>query len=121
MNLNYIKYFFNSYLIVSLLKQFKTYNMKTVEIQTLFFITHEEASKTKNYPNSGLFISNVENGINDLRWVDKNMEDAYCIVPSEVFYSVMPKKENIIELPLNTQKYDGAFILEFSRILLNRK
>lgn len=98
--------------------------MRTVKIETIKFENFEV--KSENYPYSGIFISDVKKGTSDLRWVDKNVEINYCIVPAEIFQKVA-KFEETTELPAiqetisEPQKYDGDFILEFSRILLNRK
>jgi len=100
--------------------------MKTIEIHTIEFETGIEASENKNYPNSGLFITRIKGGMSDLRFVDKSISNNYCIVPESVFNGVFNTKE-VTELPLMqeiesvNQKFDGDFILEFSRILLNRK
>lgn len=109
--------------------------MKTVvEIQEIEFSDVNKISKNVNYPNSGFFMAKIKNGVADLRFVDKNCEFNICIVPETIFNNVVQTqlieeinernellKGTIENKQSEKQKYDGDFILEFSRILLNRK
>ena len=99
--------------------------MRTVEIHTIEFKTAEEASKNENYPNSGLFIVREKGGTSNLRIVDKAVSHNFCIVPESTFNGICLFNETTelpaIQEPTSEQKYEGDFILEFSRILLNRK
>lgn len=100
--------------------------MKTINVEVINFETFEQANDNNNYPDSGLFISRVIEGHNDLRFVDKSMKHNVLIAPESVFNGVFGKTEEIKPLGLEPivsegNKYDGDFILEFSRILLNRK
>jgi len=100
--------------------------MRTINVEVVNFETFEEANENKNYPNSGFFMAKVKEGMNDLRFVDKSVKHNHCIMPESVFNGVFGTAE--IVKPLEAEqvistdnKYDGDFILEFSRILLNRK
>jgi len=96
--------------------------MKTVQIHYIEFEDIVLASKNDNYPNSGLFVVKIKKGNSDLRFVDKTIEMNYCIVPESVFNGAVNFKNELEAIPEETPaKYDGDFILEFSRILLNRK
>jgi len=96
--------------------------MKTVEIFEITIDDAIEANKNENYPNSGLFIVKTEIA-SDLRFIDKNSEYNYCIAPANMFLNSVELKhvnETVLE-PVQSEKYEANFILEFSRILLNRK
>lgn len=99
--------------------------MKTVQIQYIDFKNNDDASLNKNYPNDGLFISKIkETGLADLRFVDKDYEINFCIIPADVAEKVFNNNlistiPNIINKP--ETEYSQDFILEFARILLNRK
>lgn len=100
--------------------------MKTINIQIINFETGVEASENKNYPISGLFLVRTEEGMSDLRIVDKTVKHNFCIVPESIFNSIFGSvtENNTAQLESvspTENKYDGDFILEFSRILLNRK
>lgn len=100
--------------------------MKTINIETIVFDTFEEANENKNYPNSGFFMTKIKEGTNDLRFIDKSVKQNYCIMPESVFNGIFGNLEVIKPLEIEPiihkeNKYDGDFILEFSRILLNRK
>lgn len=101
--------------------------MRTIDIETINFKDQKEASKNENYPNSGFFITRVENGTSDLRLVDKTVEFTFCVIPENVFNNIFNSRVRS-DLPAmdtgliqESIKYDGDFILEFARILLNRK
>ncbi len=100
--------------------------MKTVEIHYIEFETFELANENKNFPHSGLFVTKTPD-FSDLRFVDKSIKHNMCIVPESVLNSVIGVSEKVNKaetLELITEekpKYDGDFILEFSRILLNRR
>jgi len=98
-------------------------NTKTVELNYIEFDSFELANENKNYPKSGLFITKTPEG-SDFRFIDKSVKNGFCIVPESVFNSTVniSDKVEIEELTSNSEnKFDGDFILEFSRILLNRK
>jgi len=104
--------------------------MKTINIDSINFDNIEDKNKTKNYPNLGFFLANVENGFCDLVFIDKNNINPIYICPEENFNNIfkdikacdfIEKLNPTNELIQESIKYDGDFILEFSRILLNRK
>ena len=97
--------------------------MKTVEIHYIEFETFELANENKNYPHSGLFMAKIKDGNADLRFIDKSTKQNFCIAPESMCNGVLNYKEvEKLELIVEEKpKYDGDFILEFSRILLNRK
>lgn len=95
-----------------------------VEIKSIEFETSELASANKNYPSSGLFmVEDKESGNNDLRFINKDVSHNFFICPRSVFYGCVAVVQESEPLPIQEQqnKFDGDFILEFSRILLNRK
>lgn len=107
--------------------------MIKINIETISFETIEDSNLNENYPNSGLFMVKVANGTNDLRYVNKNDIYNNYVMPESVFNEVFESQkivdsfdelkidceiDEIIKVPA---KYDGDFILEFARILLNRK
>ena len=96
---------------------------KTVQVNYIEFETFELANENKNYPESGLFITKTPTG-SDFRFIDKTIKNNFCIVPESVFNSTVNVSDKIESQELTVEpqiKYDGDFILEFSRILLNRK
>lgn len=93
--------------------------MKNAQIHEIEFDNHELAMENKNYPHSGLFDVKIKTGMSDVRFVDKNIRTNCCVAPSVVFFEVTHK--DVYLDPVEPKKYDGDFILEFSRILLNRK
>lgn len=105
--------------------------MRTINVEDIRFDNSEMASKTKNYPNSGFFIAKIKGEIrSDLVIVDKKTEQTIFICPENFLSEILGSQEkptNIEGLNPSTEliqehvKYDGDFILEFSRILLNRK
>lgn len=105
--------------------------MKTINVETILFESIEEKNKTKNYPNSGIFESQAKGGFFDLVFVDKKQVYVFYICPIDFFDSFhiyqiekqdVPRISKQIKEPKNESiKYDGDFILEFARILLNRK
>ena len=95
---------------------------KKVKIHYIDFDHSDDAMKNINYPNSGLFIVRVKKAGSDLRFVNKSVELNYFIAPESVFNAVVDVED--IGLPIEEiieYKYDGDFILEFARILLNSK
>lgn len=98
--------------------------MKTVQIHEIEFDNAIKANETENYPHSGLFFSRVKNHSSDLRFVDKNIKVTNFIVPEEIFRNVTvnqkEKQPDITEIE-DKKEYSQDFILEFARILLNRK
>jgi len=94
--------------------------MKTINAESINFDNMEYKNKTENYPNSGFFIAKVEKGDCDLVFIDKKQEYTMYICPEEIFYSIKKLKPSD-ELIQEKIKYEGDFILEFARILLNRK
>ena len=96
--------------------------MKTVNIDYTEFETMELAGQNENYPHSGLWMVKIKKGGSDLRFVDKATITNYCIAPDFICNGIFDYKEPTITAPIEAKKqYDGDFILEFSRILLNRK
>lgn len=92
-----------------------------IEVKSIEFETNAEACEHINYPTSGLFILKQE-GFSDLRLIDKSVKNNYCICPESIFNSVVKAiKADIATVMPKENKFDGDFILEFSRILLNRK
>ena len=67
----------------------------------------------------------MKDGISDFVFVNKAVEFVYFVCPQEIFNSIFKDEEEIIQPPkkeeLNSDAYKGDFILEFARILLNRK
>lgn len=98
--------------------------MKTVEIHYIEFITDAEAANIDNYPHDGLFISKTKNGMSDLRYIHKECTINNCIAPADIAKKVLNIVDSVVVKEIEqelTNKYDGDFILEFARILLNRK
>jgi hypothetical protein len=95
--------------------------MKNLKIKEINFLKGEERGLTKNYPSNGFFISRFENGTSDFILVDKNAERVIFLCPEEIFNSISEYEEETIISEPNTDTYKGDFILEFARILLNRK
>jgi len=104
--------------------------MRTINIETIRFDTTSESNQCKNYPNSGLFMVKVANGTNDLVFVDGRQEYVIYVCPENVFnniFAIKKTSDSVEELKPSNEliqesiKYDGDFILEFARILLNRK
>lgn len=104
--------------------------MKTINIETIRFDDVAKSNECKNYPYSGLFMVKVANGTNDLRLVNKNDLYNNYVCPESIFNDVFELQEKpktieglnqTAELVQESIKYEGDFILEFARILLNRK
>lgn len=102
--------------------------MKTINIEKIKFENVEEKGNTENYPNSGLFESELIEGSTDLVFVNKKQEHVFYICPLDVFDSFYIDKQEVNDISTqipdkekDSIKYDGDFILEFARILLNRK
>jgi len=99
--------------------------MKKVEIEDVSFDTRTEALNSENYPNSGLFIVETDEGESDLVLVNKYSSVVFFIAPKSMFNNTLIFEEPIEHVINNSSvennKYGGDFILEFSRILLNRK
>ena len=104
--------------------------MTKINIKTIAFKNVGEKEKTKNYPNSGFFKAESEIGTCDLVFIDKNQEWALFICPLDIFNKIFESQEKpktieslnkTAELTQESIKYDSDFILEFARILLNRK
>ena len=101
---------------------------KFIPIHEIEFENHAESMKNKSYPNSGLFLVKITDGIEDLRFVDKSMPTNLCICPKSVFFGeVSDQITTIEELPTIEQVKpvsgfsENDFILDFTKILLNRK
>lgn len=56
-----------------------------IEVKTIKFDDVKEASENKNYPESGLYITELESGTSDLRFVDKSVPHNLFICPKSVF------------------------------------
>lgn len=100
--------------------------MKTVEINYIDLENNDLALKTANYPKSGLFITRLKDGFSDLRFVDKKNEYSYVIAPELIFNECVTINESseykfLEDIEIKNNNFDADFILEFSRILLNRK
>lgn len=93
--------------------------MKKVEIHEIEFEEDTVRLDADEYPNGGLFIAK-RGRFSDLVFVNKKDKFVTVICPEFVFNETT-KVEQITELPKTENKFDGDFILEFSRILLNRK
>lgn len=99
-----------------------------VEIKNIEFESENIVFDVKKYPDSGFFMAK-NNATTDLVFVNKKDTIMFAICPEEIFNNIVKtEKEKEVEttLPIinaieTKQKYDGDFILEFSRILLNRK
>ena len=93
-----------------------------VEIKEIEFNNPELKSRTENYPSSGFYISSYDETI-DLTFVNKNFEFVLFIIPVSEFekieseFIIKESNENINQ----EKEYTNDFILEFARILLNRK
>jgi len=100
---------------------------KKVEIKYIEFENNQDAMENKNYPSSGLFmVRTIKPDASDLRFVDKRLETNFCLVPEAMFEQVIVEvydSEKLIQEKLHEieNTYKGDFILEFARILLNRK
>lgn len=101
--------------------------MKTVQIHEIEFDDLETSDKNSNYPISGLFIVRVKDERSDFRFVDKTVNTNICIIPESVLnildfiQEIKPKQEEVLESVKSNKEYSQDFILEFARILLNRK
>jgi len=100
--------------------------MKTINIETIIFDSREKLGETENYPNSGFFIAKTKNNVSDLVMIDKKAKHTIFVCPEttleNLFENVAANKPIELEAIIqNNNKYDGDFILEFSKILLNRK
>lgn len=102
--------------------------MKT-EIKKIEFETLELKGRAENYPKNGFYISKeLGADYSDLTFVDKRKEFVFYVMPFSSFeeiendFIIKDEIETTEFIPLNNSKeYDSDFILEFARILLNRK
>lgn len=103
-----------------------------LEVKEIKFAEFKEGSIAKNYPDSGFFITEIEEGGTDLRFVDKSSGLSICICPKSVFdglqfMAVNPDhhKEPEVLTTLETAPPTGyaseTFILDFTKILLSQK
>jgi hypothetical protein len=95
--------------------------MKNLKIKEINFLIGDTRGLTKSYPSSGLFISRLEGGISDFILVNKDVEFVFFICPEETFNYIFKGEEKTVISEPNNDTYKEDFILEFSRILLNRK
>lgn len=105
--------------------------MTTVHIYEIEFSEKQDSFKSENYPHSGLFI--VKDNLNkttDIRFVNNSFSFVLCIAPDDVFIrecnvqtvEALTDTETKTELKTNfNSEIDQNFILEFTKILLNRK
>jgi len=94
----------------------------TVDLNYIEFETMDLAGQNENYPHSGLWMVKIKKGNADLRFIDKSTTTNWCIAPESTCNGVFDYKEpEIVHTVEPKKQYDGDFILEFSRILLNRK
>lgn len=97
--------------------------MKTVQIHEIELDTELLGMDSINYPNNGLYLLKVK-GQTHLAFVNKKIKDVMWIAPKDVWSDVLNVQTELVstieDLPQQNQ-YDGDFILEFARILLNRK
>lgn len=92
----------------------------TVDLNYIDFETMELAGQNENYPHSGLWMVKIKKGGSDLRFVDKATTTNWCVAPESICNGIFDYKEPEQQKEIKKQ-FDGDFILEFSRILLNRK
>lgn len=104
---------------------------KTLKLNYIEFEDFKTASDPKKYPESGFYISSVlETKTSDLRMVNKYTGLNLLIMPEDQFDSigkyviVETEEPTVLEtnevIPSGTMS-DNNFILEFSKILLNKK
>ena len=103
-----------------------------IEVKTIKFLDHKEASQNKNYPESGFYLTEISEKNTDLRLVDKSTALNVCICPKSVFdglqyLAVNPDHHKVLEVtepfevvPLNGYASE-SFILDFTKILLSQK
>ena len=90
--------------------------------------------KTKNYPDNGLYVVTIKNKDSeivqsDLRFIEKSSPTTLFIAPEVIFNGVLrdievpePKGLELVQMQGEVQGMTANdFILNFSKILLNRK
>lgn len=96
---------------------------KTVQVKYIEFDNLQSANESKNYPESGLFIVKTPES-SDLKFIDKSVKFGFFIIAESIFNSCVTISDKVESKELTNEpqtKYEGDFILEFARILLNRK
>lgn len=71
-----------------------------LEVKEIRFSDHKEASENNNYPESGFYLTEIEAGNTDLRFVDKSVKLNICICPKSVLDGVnklnsLPQEEEV--------------------------
>lgn len=103
---------------------------KSVKVSYVEFTDLKEAMENKNYPESGFYVVKISEDNSDLRFIDKSSKLNFCICPESVFngvekYAVIPPQQLEVipeyEVLPSQSMSDNSFILEFSKILLNKK
>lgn len=103
--------------------------MKTVQIHEITFESSKKSFESKNYPNEGLFIvEDLEINLTDIRFVNKETNFVLGIAPDDLFFrlckptTIINKQNPDPELKsVFNSEIDQNFILEFTKLLLNRK
>lgn len=107
--------------------------MKTVQIHEITFESSKESFESKKYPNEGLFIvEDLEINLTDVRFVNKENNYVLGIAPDNLFLRACEIKISNVTIdqgintdselkPILTSGIDSNFILEFTKLLLNRK
>lgn len=103
-----------------------------LEVKEIKFANYEEAQKNKNYPEGGFYIVELEDGMIDLRFIDKSSALNLCICPKSVFdglqFLAVNPNHNKEPQVLTTNEIappqgyaSETFILDFTKILLKQK
>lgn len=103
-----------------------------IEVKTIKFNDVKEASENKNYPESGFYLTELDEGGTDLRFVDKSAPRSFCICPKSVFdglqywavnpdFNKSPEVLTVSEIVPPTGYASESFILDFTKILLSQK
>lgn len=103
--------------------------MKTVQIHEITFESSKETFESEKYPNSGLFIvEDLDTNLTDVRFVNKEINYVLGIAPDDIFFrlckptTIINKQNPDTELKsVFYSEIDQNFILEFTKLLLNRK
>lgn len=100
-----------------------------VEVKEITFSDYKTSDDNKNYPESGLYLVSVEvANQSDLRFVNKSYPTNHCICPASIYDGLNLKIEALPKVETEELKQEihsgfvsENFVLEFSKILLNKK
>ncbi|MEL7678132.1 hypothetical protein [Elizabethkingia meningoseptica] len=99
-----------------------------IEIKEVAFAAGKEASENANYPESGLYLVAAD-GNTDLRLIDKSVKVNHFICPKSVFDGIMtymsnpeaPKLSEADNTVPPASYVSESFVMDFTRLLLNKK